>query len=239
MLNRFLIIVSISLSLAYSQDSSQTVAPASYGDDMAIVTAILNKCGMTDASAQQVTVVEGGRVVSLDLSNKDVAKDGISVIPSEIGQLSELKKFECNNNSITQIPDEIGNLSKLEALVLQSNRIENVTTAIAKCTSLVDLDLRHNQLEVIPGEIGDLKRLTRLWLWGNKLTSLNSAVTQIKSLREIYLKDNRLTSLPPGIIKMNLTYFDVIENKICNPDPQLKAWLNKKDKRFKETQKCW
>ncbi|MBN1602649.1 MAG: leucine-rich repeat domain-containing protein [Chitinispirillaceae bacterium] len=243
MLNRFLIVVCFCLSLAYSQDSSTTSVPpppsASYGDDIAVVTAILSKSGMTEVSAQQVAVVEGGRVVSLDLTNTDIAKDGISAIPSEIGQLSELKKFVCNNNSVTEIPDEIGNLSKLEILIFQSNRIEKVTAAIGKCTSLVDLDLRHNQLGEIPAEIGNLKKLARLWLWGNKLTSLNDAVTRITSLREIYLKDNRLTTLPAGIMKMNLTYFDVIGNKICKPDPKLKAWLVKSDKRFKETQKCW
>jgi Leucine-rich repeat (LRR) protein len=239
MVNKFLMFVSVCLTLAYSQDSSGTVAPSSYGDDLAIVSNILKKCGMTDVSAQQVSVVENGRVVSLDLTNKDIAKDGISSIPSEIGQLTELKKFVCCNNSVTEIPAEIGNLTKLEQLILQSNRIQSLTTAIGKCVSLVDLDLRHNQIDVIPGEIGDLNKLTRLWLWGNKLTALNSAVTQIKSLRELYLKDNRLTTLPQGITKMNLTYFDVLENKICDPDPQLKAWLIKKDKRFKETQKCW
>ncbi len=239
MLYKMLILVSLCLSVVIAQDSTETVAPVSADNDLAIVTAILNSCGITEVSAQQVTEVENGRVVSLDLSNKDIAKDGISTIPPEIGQLTELKKFSCGNNIITQIPDEIGNLTKLEQLILRSNRIEVLTTAIGKCESLVDLDLQHNQLDVVPGEIAYCKKLTRLWLWGNKLSMLNSAVTQISSLRELYLKDNRLTTLPPGIMKMNLTYFDVIGNKICNASPELKAWLIKKDKRYRETQKCW
>ncbi|HEX2955856.1 MAG TPA: leucine-rich repeat domain-containing protein [Chitinispirillaceae bacterium] len=238
MLKKLLILVSLCLSVVNAQDSTETAAPVSADNDLAIVTTILSKCGIP-VSAQQVTQVENGRVVSLDLSNTDIAKDGIKSIPAEIGQLTALKKLSCSNNIITQIPDEIGNLTQLQQLILQSNRIDVLTTAIGKCESLVDLDLRHNQLDVIPGEIAYCKNLTRLWLWGNKLSMLNSAVTQIGSLRELYLKDNRLTTLPPGIMKMNLTYFDVIGNKICEPDPQLKAWLVKRDKRHRETQRCW
>jgi hypothetical protein len=236
MLNKILIIVIFSLSIVIAQDSTASV---SADNDLAIVTSILNACGMTGVTAQQVTEVANGRVVSLDLSNKDIAKDGITSIPTEIGQLTALKKFVCCNNSITQIPDEIGNLKQLEQLILRSNRISSLTTEIGKCESLVDLDLQHNQLDVVPGEIAYCQKLTRLWLWGNKLAMLNSAVTQIGSLRELYLKDNRLTTLPPGIMKMNLTYFDVIGNKICDAGPELKAWLINKDKRYREFQKCW
>jgi Leucine-rich repeat (LRR) protein len=239
MLNKILILTGFCLTAVMAQDSTETVAPVSADNDMAIVTTILNACGMTDVSAQLVTEVANGRVVSLDLSNKEIAKDGISIIPPEIGQLTALKKLLCSNNIITKLPDEIGNLTQLEQLILQSNRIDVLTTAIGKCESLVDLDLRHNQLDVIPGEIAYCKKLTRLWLWGNKLSMLNSAVTQISSLRELYLKDNRLTTLPPGIMKMDLTYFDVIGNKICDASPELKAWLIKKDKRYRESQRCW
>jgi Leucine-rich repeat (LRR) protein len=225
--------------LAAQEQSSAPGGSSEYGDDIKVVRTILDKCGLEDVSVTDVAKIEEGRVVSLNLNNKDVSKDGFSVLPPEIGQLTALRSLSCKGNTITSLPPEIGNLTLLEKLDANSNKISALPAEIGKLENLKDLDLRHNGLETLPDEIGGLKKLEFLRLWGNKLTSLTSAITELTSLKELYLKDNRLSTLPVGITNMKLAYIDLIGNKLCKLDPKIEAWMIKLDNRYKETQKCW
>jgi Leucine-rich repeat (LRR) protein len=208
-------------------------------DDFATVQTILDKCGLSATSIQEITATEDGRIVSLDLKNRDLSKDGISVLPAEIGQLSALKVLICSGNIIDSIPAEIGSCTSLQKLDMSSNRIVAIPPAIGQCVNLTSIDLRHNRIAQIPPEIGNCKKLVILQLWGNKLTSLEEAVVTLPALDELYLKDNRLTTLPASIVKRKFGYIDVIGNKLCDLDSKLDAWMKKVDKRYRETQKCW
>jgi Leucine-rich repeat (LRR) protein len=213
-------------------------AQSSGDDDMAVVQTIITKCGLS-SSVQDVAVVENGRVVSLDLRNKEINKDGFSFLPSEIGSLSALKVLNCSGNIIDSMPWEIGMLTDLQKLDMSSNRLVYIVSAIGKLKNLVTLDLRHNRIVELPWGIGECKKLVTLQLWGNKLTSLNDEIVSLPALEELYLNDNRLTSLPPAIMKMKLLYIDFSGNKLCSLDADLTAWAKKKDAHFTETQKCW
>ena len=81
----------------------------------------------------------------------DLSDAAIKILPSEIGNLSNLKGLWLYNNQLTAIPREIGNLSKLEGL-----------------------NLYNNQLAALPSEIGNLSKLERLLLHGNQLTAIPS-----------------------------------------------------------------
>jgi len=207
--------------------------------DMAVVQTIIEKCGIEGVTAKDVATEEDGRIVTLDLKNRDISKDGISFLPPEIGQLTGLKVLIASGNIIDSIPAEIGQLTELTRLDLASNRIVAIPSTIGNCVNLTHLDLRHNRLSVLPPEIGNCKKLFLLQLWGNKLTEVTDAITKLPVLEEIYLKDNRLTTLPVGITKMKINYIDIIGNKMCDLSPKLDAWFKKKDKRYRETQKCW
>jgi Leucine-rich repeat (LRR) protein len=235
------------VSLTFAQDDADSVknsvksadSPASV-DESPIVKTILEKCGLNNKAVADVAVLENGRVVSLDLSNKDVAKDGIKLIPSEIGQLTSLRILICKNNNISLIPVEIANCSQLVKLDLNSNVITELPLEIGRLTNLTDLDLRYNLIGELPYTIGNLKQLEILRLWGNMLSSITPFITNIPVLKELYLKDNRLTSLPEGITTMkSLKYIDIIGNKLCSVEPKVDAWLKIKDKLYVQTQKCW
>ncbi len=215
------------------------IAQDSGNNDVMDVQTILDKCGIRELSVQQVAAVEDGRVVSLDLNNRDISKDGIAFIPPEIGKLTALRVFTCSGNIIDSIPSEIGLCTNLQKLDLSSNRIAYINPAIGQLSNLTHLDLRHNGISSVPPELGQCDRLMLLQLWGNKITVLDEAITRLPALEELYLKDNRLTTLPAGIVKLPLRYIDVIGNKICDPGKAIDAWLKKKDNRYRETQKCW
>lgn len=206
--------------------------------DSRIVETILEKCGLPDIAVESVAVMENGRVTKLDLSNKDVSKDGISVLPAEIGLLTELQELTCTDNVITAIPAEIGSCVNLTKFNAASNRITALVPEIGKLKNLTHLDLRHNSIEKLPPEIGDCSNLEFLWLWGNKLTELDPAITKLRKLQELYLKDNRLTTLPIGIVGMRFQYIDLLGNRLCNLSSVLDVWARKIDDKYKSTQRC-
>ncbi|MBN2189504.1 MAG: leucine-rich repeat domain-containing protein [Chitinispirillaceae bacterium] len=209
-------------------------------NDTAVVRQVLDECGLVAVKPEQVTAWDSaGRVVGLDLSNRDLSTDGIAVLPAAIGGLNELRTLEAKNNSITAIPFELFNCKMLVKLDLASNKITFIPGAIAELKNLETLDLRYNGFGYLPPEIGALKKLVSLQLWGNKMVELEPAVTQLPALKEIYLKDNRLTTLPEGITRMkSLVYYDLAGNSICNPSQKIDAWLKKDDKRYREAQRC-
>ncbi len=207
--------------------------------DVFVVQTILEKCGLSDLQADNVAEFQDGRVVKLNLKNRDISKDGITFLPAEVGNLSELRELICSGNIIDSLPSEIGSLVKLEKLDLSSNRLVVLNPAIGKLVNLVNLDLRYNRIERLPPELWECKKLAVLQLWGNKLTTLDEGIIKMPALEELYLNDNRLTMLPAGIMKMKLRYIDVRGNRLCNLDPALTTWLKKKDTHFTSTQKCW
>jgi Leucine-rich repeat (LRR) protein len=238
----FFAVLSIGLpAVASAQDTAAGAGKTVlYQNDSLTVANILNECGIKNLTVEEVAKFENGRVVSLDLSNRDIAQDGIKRVPTSIGLLSELKIFIAKNNSLTELPFEFFRLTKLIKLDLASNQMATVPLAISTFENLESLDLRHNGIEWLPPEIGKLKKLVALQLWGNKLIDLDPSVTLLPSLKEIYLKDNRMTTLPEGITRMkSLTYIDFQGNKLCKLSPTLEAWLVKKDKHFRENQVCW
>lgn len=208
------------------------------GDDVTTVRDILEKCGMSGITVEDVAVIEDGQVVSLNLNNKDISKDGISVLPPDIGKLASLREFSCTDNVIETLPAEIGSCVSLQKINCSSNRIAAIPPEIGNLTNLTHLDVRHNSISVVPAEIKNCINLQYLWLWGNKITVFEPAILKLPKLRELYLKDNRLTTLPPEIIKKKFEYIDFLGNKLCNLPPKIDAWAKKIDNQYKSAQRC-
>jgi hypothetical protein len=225
----------------FSQDSgySSLESSSQYADDYMTVKNILRECGIPDAQLSEISKMENGHVVFLDLSNKDVSLDGVKVLPGIIGNLSELRTLIARDNIITAIPPDIFMLRQLKTLILSSNRIASIPAEIGNCINLDSLDLSHNAIESLPGELGDCKNLTYLHLMGNNLTALPLSIAKMPKLKDLHLKDNRLTNLPEGIMSMkSLAYIDFQNNILCNVSPKLEAWLKVKDKQYRALQRC-
>jgi Leucine-rich repeat (LRR) protein len=221
---------------AFTPESSQE----SSFDDYMTVKNILKECGISDARLSEVTVMENGRVVFLDLSNKDVSQDGLTILPYAIGNLAELRTLIARDNVIKSIPDALFRLKKLRKLILSSNKILSIPPEIGNLLCLDSLDLRHNRIESLPTEIGKLKKLIYVQLWGNKIKELPASIVGLPALKELYMKDNSLTDLPIGLITMkSLTYIDFQNNQLCKVTQKMEAWLKDKDKQYRALQRCW
>lgn len=85
----------------------------------------------------------------LNLSNNNLT----GALPSQVGQLKNLRVLNVSNNQMTGVPAEVGQLSKLEIL-----------------------DLSNNQLTGLPNELANLKKLKTLNLSGNQYSEQDLSV---------------------------------------------------------------
>jgi Leucine-rich repeat (LRR) protein len=76
------------------------------------------------------------------------------------------------NLGLTELPTEIGNLTNLQFLYLSDNELTHLPSEIGNLTNLLQLHVYRNQLISLPPEIGNLSNLETLALNGNQLASL-------------------------------------------------------------------
>ncbi len=158
-----------------------------------------------------------GLITKLDLSEMN-----LTVLPPEIGKLSQLNMLSLYGNLLTIIPSDIGKLSQLTHLGLSRNRLTTLPSEIGHCSKLTWLHLYKNQLATIPSEIGKLSQLKMLHLEQNRLTSLPPQIGNLSQLTELYLEENRLTSLPPEIGNLSQLYcFKLSGNWLTTLPPEI------------------
>ena len=125
------------------------------------------------------------KVTELDLSGKD-----LTMLPAEIGQLTNLSRLSLYSNQLTTLPKEIGQLTNLSELYLHFNQLTTLPKEIGQLTNLSGLYLGSNQLTTLPKEIGQLANLSGLYLDSNQLTMLPAVIGQLTNLSELYLFGN-------------------------------------------------
>jgi uncharacterized protein YjbI with pentapeptide repeats len=166
-------------------------------------------------------------------------------IPSELGNISSLRRMMFSNNQLTDpIPPELGNLTNLSHLFLDNNQLTGpIPPELGNCIYLINLQLEGNQLTgSIPAELGNCN-LHTLDLSRNQLTgevpieiwNIRAYSTSNhpgspyehngKSLRRIYIRENNLTGvIPESMCDINLhwrnfNFIDIRDNKFCPPYP--------------------
>jgi internalin A len=157
----------------------------------------------------------------------DLSKKGLTELPPEIGQLTNLAELNLSRNRLTTLPPEIGQLTSLTRLYLRSNRLTTLLPEIGKLTNLATLDLRSNHLTSLPSEIGHLSNLQSLDLMSNQLISLPSEIGQLTSLTMLHLSLNELTTLAPEIGQLtSLTMLYLGSNKLTILPPEIGQLTN-------------
>jgi internalin A len=135
------------------------------------------------------------RTKKLDLSRK-----GVTVLPPEIGQLTNLTYLDLYNNQLTELPAEIGQLTNLTQLDLSFNQLTELPAEIGQLTNLTQLKLSCNRLTELPPEIGQLTNLTQLDLSYSRLKFLSPEIVQLIKLTALDLRGNQLP-IPPEILE--------------------------------------
>ena len=149
-------------------------------------------------------VVVGGslpRVLSLNLTTSGLT----GIVPSELGELSELRYLHLYGNDLSgEIPSELGHLANLDTLDLGDNQLTGTIPAeLGQLARLVSLDLSANQLTgTIPAQLGDLEGLEWLVIADNRLAGdITGALMSLPNLNYVNIEDNRLSGCIPEALR--------------------------------------
>jgi Leucine-rich repeat (LRR) protein len=134
------------------------------------------------------------------------------------------------------LPAELSDLNDLTALQLQHNHLTGeLPSQLGQIAGLQILDLSGNEIRgEIPATIGNLTHLTQLWLGDNRLSGgIPTSIGNLTQLVESSLSYNALIGEIPSSF-MNLTkldsgWLDISYNALSASDPDLRAFLIKKD----------
>jgi hypothetical protein len=216
-----------------------TVSAGQASPEMGVVRDVLSWYNDTVTKPEDITKLENGRVVYLDLSNRDFGSDGITDLPPVVAALTELKTLIVKGNSLNSLPESIHMLQKLQRIDLSHNNFSVFPKELFSLPNLEVLDLQFNHLAALPNGISAMRSLKSLQLWGNRLTTLPAAIAGCSALKELYLSYNRLSTLPDAMASMkSLTYVDFQFNRFCNVTPKIDEWLKTKDSQYRTEQYC-
>lgn len=150
---------------------------------------------------------QSGNVVGLHMAQLELK----GVIPSELGQLTSLRKLNLLSNSFTgNIPLELGNISSLEELELQNNQLSGELPAeLGNLTKLIRFSITDNNLHgTIPSEIGNMHSLKILELDFNKFDGdIPNELGDLEYLERLALAGNTLEGSIPLEKLSNLRSF--------------------------------
>jgi Leucine-rich repeat (LRR) protein len=125
------------------------------------------------------------------LNNLSCSACGITGLPSQFGSLTSLINFYAGANFITSLPSTFSQLTNLKILNLYSNGItashlSAMVPILQGNTSLEDLSLANNNIgPALPSNFGSLTQLKYLYLNYNALTSSGNALTPLASLTNL------------------------------------------------------
>jgi internalin A len=157
----------------------------------------------------------------------DLSHWGLTSIPRELGQLTNLRKLYLRNNRLMMLPDTLGGLVNLRELSLSRNQLRSIPDMIGDLTSLRHLYLHHNQLSVLPDAIGQLTKLRRLDLAYNELTALPTRFRQLTDLETLSLVNNQLKMVPPELMRLTkLLRLYLGYNQLVSIPPELAQLTN-------------
>ena len=160
------------------------------------------------------------RVTELDLSGR-----GLTAIPPELSQLSQLQELHlCCNRLAGAIPEDLGQLSQLQALSLHNNQLTGaIPSELGRLLRLQYLTLYDNQLTgEIPPELGRLVQLQFLTLFNNRLRGeIPPELGRLSNLWSLALNHNRLTGeIPPELGRLSqLRWLSLGHNQLTGMIP--------------------
>ncbi len=171
--------------------------------------------------------VELGQLTNLQRLNLSFNK--LTQVPVELCQLTKLQTLDLSNNQLTQVPVELSQLTKLQTLRLGDNKLTQVPVELCQLTNLKELFLYSNQLPQVPAELGQLSNLQTLSLYGNQLTQVPAELGQLSNLQTLSLYSNRLTRVPVELYQLtNLKELILSSNRLTRVPVELAQLTNLK-----------
>lgn len=125
------------------------------------------------------------------LEKIDLVRHKIKEIPSEIGQLVNLKILRVGSSDIVSLPEEFTSLFAIEEINLSFAKFETFPLEITKCTTLKKLDILGVDISILPDEITKLTNLEELNLKQVEITEGFENIWKLMSLKRLYIKSKK------------------------------------------------
>lgn len=175
-----------------------------------------------DVCGWQGVVCEDGSVTELYLAfwgHLDGYLEGH--LPPEIEDLSHLRELTVSatevggQHGLTSVPSEIGQLTQLEVLSLEGNALREVPSEIGQLRGLRELNLSGNHLSMLPTTLGELSLLESLSIQDNGLQEIGFSFERMNRLEVLYLQQNHLGALPPSLTALeSILVLSLAENPL-------------------------
>ncbi len=123
-------------------------------------------------------------------------KQQLSIIPTDILSLSQLKYLDLSDNDLTKFSLKTAKLFSLNSLNLAHNHVEMMSEELLATRTLTTLDISHNRISEIPKQIGQLYHLQSLDLSYNHVSAFPTEITKLTQLKHLYLTSNDLMQFP-------------------------------------------
>ena len=151
-----------------------------------------------------------------------LSKKGLTTLPPELWQLTQLEYLYFYDNQLTALPPELGRLTQLQRLDVYGNQLTALPPELWQLTQLEYLDISRNQLTALRPELGQLTQLKKLRVSGNRLTALPPELGRLTQLIDLDVSRNQLTALPPELGRLTqLVFLDVFRNQLTTLPPEL------------------
>jgi Leucine-rich repeat (LRR) protein len=192
-----------------------------------ILSLLIFFCGLWTVAAQDNQVEALQRIAAAQESNAtllDLSNLGLTEVPPQVWQLTQLEELHLNINHISELPPEIGNLTNLRFLMLTQNQLHTLPPEIGQLQQLQILHVNVNRLITVPPEIGQLQQLQLLNLSINQITVLPPEIGTLQNLRQLFLGQNQLRHLPIELANLsNLESLFLDHNPLISPPQEIIA----------------
>ena len=81
---------------------------------------------------------------------------GLTTIPPEVFELTNLKQLFLDSNKLTDLPQNVGQLTNLKVLSLSGNRLTTLPPELFELSGITGLWLDNNSLTAFPPDLGKL-----------------------------------------------------------------------------------
>jgi Leucine-rich repeat (LRR) protein len=170
--------------------------------------------GLNELQLQEneLTEIPEGISALKNLTKLSFYKNQLKSLPDDLFDLN-LKVIDLYYNDLEVIPSEIGNLTDLEILFLAHNKIYSLPESIGELTNLDELYLHHNRLSVLPGSLSQLNKLRVVRVNDNYLEDFPSQFLGIQSIVDLDISNNQIKTIPDKLASQkNLQLFTYQDN---------------------------
>ncbi|GMS89338.1 hypothetical protein PENTCL1PPCAC_11513, partial [Pristionchus entomophagus] len=134
-----------------------------------------------------------------NLTNLVLKDNGLTCLPEEIGQLTQLKLIDVSSNELVSLPQSMKNLENLQSLDIAKNKV--TTDGLFDFDGLVMLHIleaSHNKLTRFPTSLTSesLVKLHTLNFSHNHIVDLPFEFSNVTKMKDIKMEKNGLTDLP-------------------------------------------